>query len=350
MSKFICVSVLLLVFNPGIGQTTSQLWNELAPPDIDSIWVLPAQGKPAQAVWGHAKGLRVGLAPMPGPRGLLRIYTPYLGLDEGQMLNFIAVEPLPYGMTQRGFSELEMSDLDNRRGKKFWSANDSLGTAPGKEEYPASGIISYEVGVQSLTVFIFVEPFKNGAKVYLRLRFYSDHPYEVEISTFTKNDSKKLSNCIVTATMGNLTRLRTLYFEKYTKSAVELWSDYADNAFAPHAGFSLQDMIHDKNGYAYFIAAPNERNPQAVEYSSDTNAHWRYKGKFATQYWYSKNPDPLLQGLVNGRVVYWASRSPIPGGIAFENFELKEPFRNGAKFVFGITPSTPEMFIDSLNR
>lgn len=90
MRKFICASVLLLVFNPGISQTTSQLWNELASPDIDSIWVLPAQGKPA---------------------------------------------------------------------------HDSLGTVHGKEEYPASGIISDEVGVQSLTVFIFVKPFLISIRI-----------------------------------------------------------------------------------------------------------------------------------------------------------------------------------------
>ena len=36
------------------------------------------------------------------------------------------------------------------------------------------------------------------------------------------------------------------------------------------------------------------------------------------------------------------SRRPIPGGIAFENFELRERFYDGQRFVFGITPKTPE--------
>ena len=43
--------------------------------------------------------------------------------------------------------------------------------------------------------------------------------------------------------------------------------------------------------------------------------------------------------------VYWASNSPIPGGISFENFELKTPYRQGDSFVFGITPLSPEEFI-----
>jgi hypothetical protein len=339
----------LILFNLGCKQSPELLWNDLASPQVSKLWVQPNQGKPAKPVWGHANGLQVGLAPMPGPRGLLRIYAPYL-VDEGQMINFISIETIPLGMSQRGFSELEMSSLDNQRGKKLWSANSYLDAVPGKEEYPESGVISEEDGVQVLTVFIFVEPFENGAKVYLRLRFYANHPYEVEITTFARNDSKKLGNCIVTATMGNFARLRTLYFAKYTRSAADLWPDYSDNEFAPHAGFSVKDMIHDKNGYAYFIAAPNENNPQNVEYSPDTYIGWKYKGEVATQYWYSPKPDSLLLGLVNGRFVYWASQSPIPGGIAIENFELNEPFKNGAKFVFGVTPVTPKIFINDLGK
>ena len=256
MIKFMCTLLFLMLCNFGFAQNPAIPWNELASPEVGALWVQPSQGKPAQAIWGHSNGMRVGLAPMPGPYGLLRIYTPYLGLEEGQMLNFIAVEPIPSGMSQRGFSELEMSGIDNRRGKKFWSANDSLGTIPGRDEYPARGIISNEEGVQTLTVFIFVEPFTNGAKVYVRLRFYADQPYEVEIATFAENDSRKLENCIVTATMGNLARLRTLYFANYTKTAAALWPDYSDDDFAPQVSFSVKDMIHDKKRICIFHCCP----------------------------------------------------------------------------------------------
>ncbi len=350
MKNFVCVSLFLLIFSNAKGQNKGQSWNDLASPEITDNWVMPAQGKPAQPIWGHAKGMRVGLAPMPGPRGLLRIYTPYLGMAEGRMINFIAVEPIPEGMTARGFSELENSELDNRRGKKFWSSNDSLAFVPGKEEYPARGIISREKNIEVLTVYVFVEPFQNGSKVYLRLRFYENKPYEVEISTYARDDSKKLANCIVTATMGNLPRLRTLYLKDNIKSSSGLWPDYSGDAFAPHAIFSTKEMIRDKKDNYYFIAAPDEKNPQAVEYAPGTATHWKYEGKFATQYWYSNKPDPSLVGLVNGRKVYWASKSPIPGGIAYENFEMKEPFRQGAKYVFGIVLTDPETFVKKLKR
>ena len=44
---------------------------------------------------------------------------------------------------------------------------------------------------------------------------------------------------------------------------------------------------------------------------------------------------------VNGRQTYWASDAPIPGGVAFENFELEAPFVAGQEFCFGIIPGTP---------
>jgi hypothetical protein len=45
---------------------------------------------------------------------------------------------------------------------------------------------------------------------------------------------------------------------------------------------------------------------------------------------------------VNARFTYWRSSKPVPGGIAFENFELQERFYNAQKFIFGITPRTPQ--------
>ena len=49
-----------------------------------------------------------------------------------------------------------------------------------------------------------------------------------------------------------------------------------------------------------------------------------------------------LHVAVNGRYTYWLSRQPIPGGVAFENFELREGFYDGQKFIFGITRKTPK--------
>ena len=90
------------------------------------------------------------------------------------------------------------------------------------------------------------------------------------------------------------------------------------------------------------MATPNEEHPEDAEYALRTFIGWKYTGETATQMWRSENPHPQLRGCVNGRTEYWASRSPIPGGISFENFELVEPFREGATFWFGVIPGLVE--------
>lgn len=340
------IFALLLSYGKGI----SQGWQELASPVVGDVWVQPAQGKPAQPIWGHVNGIRVGLSPMPGPRGLIRIYTPYLGHKTEKVMNFFALEPVIKGSDRRGLSELEMSKLDGKRGKRFWSANDSLNTEPRPEDFPARGIVEKVGGKETLTLYVFSESFERGAKVYVKLKFYEDRPYEVAITAYAMEGSEELDNFIVTATMGNYARLRTLYLKNETQSSTKLWPDYVGDAFTAHAHFPVRDFITNQKGRAYFVAAPDEKQPQKASYGQDTNHHWKYYGKKATQYWYSENPDPQLEGLVNGRYTYWASKSPIPGGISFENFELKAPFKQGTKYVFGITPLELEQFIKTIKE
>ena len=66
---------------------------------------------------------------------------------------------------------------------------------------------------------------------------------------------------------------------------------------------------------------------------------WHYRGLPVTQYWKVPAADvaPDLRVAVNARAEYWMSRQPIPGGPAFENFEMRTRFRQGQTFVFGVT-------------
>ncbi len=94
----------------GVTSITQGQQPALEEPVVEGRWLRPAATTaPAVPEWGHAEGLRVGIAPLPGRRGLLRIYTPYLGQAEPVMLNFIAVEPIPRGEQGRGYSELRSS-------------------------------------------------------------------------------------------------------------------------------------------------------------------------------------------------------------------------------------------------
>jgi hypothetical protein len=323
----------------------------LAAPEKNGMWVQPARNTKAQPVWGFADGIRIGIAPLGGPRGLIRIYTPYLGHDEFVVTNFIALEPIDKIKSIRGLSELEWSKLDNVRGKRFWSGDIPEAPSFPDKYYPAHGVVANENGVETLTVYFFCETFDNGADVYVRVKFTAGKPYEFEITGYATEASNELSHFVLTATMGNKARLRILHLAHgKTKEAGQLWPTYQEANFTAYNRTPLSEMIKDKNGGVWFIASPDEEDPVKAVYAKDTHTHWKYTGKKATQYWYCPNPGNELEGIVNGRYTYWASQSPIPGGVAYENFELIEPFRAGQRYVFGITPLSPEAFISSIDN
>lgn len=327
------------------------LQHELSSSVKDEIWIRPSQDKEAaKPVWGFVDGIQIGLSPMGGPRGLIRIYTPYLEQDKFDVMNFLALEPIVKGDSLRGLSELENSKLDKKPGKRFWSANDSLATDPRDENAPVQGKIETSNGKETLTLFVFSEKFDNGSQVYVRLRFYEDEPHQIEIKTYATPESSELENFIVTATMGNYARLRNLFLHDKKLSSLDLWPAYKDLHFTDHIPIPIDQFMYDTKKQAYFISAPDEEQPEEAVYNKNTAGHWKYKGKNATQYWRISKYDNDWEGLVNGRYVYWGSEAPIPGGIAFENFEIKAPFKQGNTFIFGISPMKATQFIDSIKN
>lgn len=345
-----------LLFAYGVFYSCEQATAQTAPESLtapvqNGVWLQPAQGSKAQPIWGFADGIRIGIAPLGGPRGLIRIYTPYLLHDEFVVTNFIAFEPIDKAKDHRGLSELEWSKLDNVHGKRFWSGNTSKVPSSPDQDYPAHGVVSKENGTEILTVYLFCETFDNGADIYVRVRFTAGKPYEFELSTYATDKSDELNRVILTATMGNKARLRTLHLaEGKTKEAGLLWPNYQDIHFTAHDHTPVSEMIKDKDGGAWFIASPDEEDPTTAVYAEDTHTHWKYAGKKATQYWYCPNPGNDLEGVVNGRYTYWASKSPIPGGIAYENFELSESFQAGQSYIFGISPLSPEELIGEIKK
>ena len=325
------------------GRVANEDWKQMAPPVVEGAFVRPAEGPSAQPVWGHAKGLQVGLYPMPGPRGLLRLYAPYLGFPAGRVVNFIAVEPITAMSPGRAFSELEPSALDGAApGKRFWPADDPNDDAPRlPEQWPARGVVSRQDGVEILSIHVHVERCHNGARPYLRLTFRSDRPQEVGIALFAHKDSATMSYCIATSTMGNFARLRLLHLAHgRTANSLDFWPALTDDSFGEHKQFSLQELHRLPDGAALVAATTDEAQPQDVEEGVPPN--WRYYGRMATQYWRCNQPDPALRVLVNGRATYYARKVPIPGGVAFENVEMVAPFRAGQEFWFGVTDKSPQ--------
>ncbi|MFD2792107.1 hypothetical protein ACFS27_00955 [Promicromonospora vindobonensis] len=307
------------------------------PPEVADGWLRPASEVPAEPRWGFADGLQVGLHPLRGPRGLLRVYAPYLGHPRDRLLNFIAVEPIPHGATERGYSELEHSALDDAPGKRFWSADGPEDPTPRDPLRPARGVVEEIGGVEHLTVHVHSEGFENGAEVVVRVRFRADRPHEVSVAAALREGSVPLRSCVLTATMGNFARLRRLHLRERVVTPGELWPGFTGTGFAAHGVFG-RALLAESGGAVSVWATPDEAAPHDAEHSADTAEHWRYLGEKAVQGWRVPEPSDALEVLVNGRWAYWASAAPIPGGVSYENFEVVEPFRDQQELVYWVEP------------
>jgi hypothetical protein len=309
----------------------------------DNAWVRPQKpGDPL--IWGRRDGILFGL-PSPGglkgPRGLVRIGIITPPENSPKLLNYIAIEPVIQGPGSRfarmAFSELEPSTLDpGQRGKRLWIDPDT----------PISGnletIHAGSAVVERLSVKINVERYTaNGAHVYLIASIDSDHPSELRLSVFKENDSPALDDLTVTATMGNYERLRLLWLKDHVVDSRKLFAGYQGDAFVEHDNYPLDEMLRTPDGDAIVYCTSNELSP-ATTPGNDT-AHWKYILPKLTQYWRVPAHDiqPDLRVRVNARRVYWASAAPVLGGIAFENFEVRQRYFPGQTFIFGISPKEP---------
>ena len=292
------------------------------------------------AVWGIRGGLQFALHPggfagkEGGPRGLIRIGYPTLSNAQYDLVNFIAVEPIVKG--RKGFSELEKSAIDGRQGKIFWTG---LSAEPGGK-LDAGELEKLGGGVEELSLNVSVERFDNGAQVRLKLSQRSDAPNELHLTMHAVEGSAAMESCILTATMGNKARARLLFLEDGPVSSLQLYPDYKENHFTGHRIFGVERMTRRTDGDAIVWIENDEEHPWAVQPFGRPH-FWDYRGRKVTQYWRKPSGEVTeeLQCVVNARYVYWGSQQPIPGGISFENFEMREPFREGQSFIFGVSAS-----------
>jgi hypothetical protein len=304
-------------------------------------WVRPGLST-NQPVWGLRGGLLWAVAPggFRGgePRGLIRLGYPVLADNRYDLINFIAVEPIAPG--HRSFSELERSQFDGLPGKRIWADNTggSFVTNAGPGE-----LRKLRNGGEELVVKLRVEKFENGAHVRLVVRQRSDRPDEIALSVFREPGSAPLDYGILTATMGNMARTRLLWLKDEVVSSRRVYSDYRGRDFAPHRAYPLSRLCRAADGRVLAAVTNDEEDPASLFPFPDSDL-WHYAGRKVTQYWAREagSFSEDLQVVVNGRYTYWRSARPIPGGVAFENFEMQEPFHDGQTFIFGITPRTPQ--------
>jgi hypothetical protein len=303
------------------------------------------------AVWGIRGGLQFAIHPAGfsggegGPRGLIRIGYPTLTNGGYDLVNFVAVEPIVRG--RKGFSELEKSALDGKPGKMFWTGR----TAKPSGDLNGGKLKELGGGVEELSLEVSVEKFENGAHAWLVLSQRSDRPNELRMTVHAEEDSATMESCILTATMGNKARARLLFLKDGPVSSLQIYADYRDIHFTDHRVYGVDRMLRLPNGDAVVWIENDEENPAAVQPFGRPH-FWDYRGRKVAQYWRKPAAEivPELQSAVNGRFTYWGGRQPIPGGISFENFELREPFRSGQSFIFGVTTNRATLELPGSER
>ena len=301
------------------------------PPVEKGGWLIPADDDSAAPWWGIKNGIGVTVPTQHGPRGLIGIQTPYLGLQGYQVLNFVALEPIVDG--HRGYSEMEHSKVDDVQGLRLWATDDIERDAqpPAAGTRPPKGKIETIDGVQTLSLYVHIEPMGHGARPIVQVVFRADKPYEVTFKTFAADGSAKMDSCVLSSTCGNYARLRILRLKGTEADALKLWEDEKtpEHGFFSPRAWSLNELASDEKGVVV-CAESNEANPAAID------AHWKYAGVPAKQYWRCPNPSDKLVCRVNARETYFGTQGiKIPGGRAFENFELEDSFQEGQEFIFG---------------
>lgn len=327
--------------------------------EINTVnWIRPNHDTDAP-VWGIKGGIVLALWPaaventakenIGGPRGLFRMG--YERNGQVYLINFIAVEPVVDDKME--FSEISPSLVDNKWGKLMWAGADE------KMSYylpraNTRGVISHPVQgdntIEELTFFIYMEKFQNGAHPYLKVSLRSDRPDEIGFQIFHHKNSAKMERCALTATMGNYTRARRLYLKNKVIKSEEIYADYDDIHFIEKEEYPVSQMMTDEQGNPIVVIDTNESFdtlsswPSTLDYQ--TRSSWRYRPSFSvTQYWRKgEKYDESLRVRVNGRRYYWAGGSKsrkdyiaIPGGPAFENFEIREKYYPGQQFYYGIS-------------
>jgi hypothetical protein len=101
------------------------------------------------------------------------------------------------------------------------------------------------------------------------------------------------------------------------------------------------ELVRTADARYYVQLSTDSPDPSAAEHDANVAPHWRYVGKKAIHYWRTE-ADANPHAAVNGRLTYWMSQSPIPGGAAFENLELRIPFEPGRRLWFGVRPDHNE--------
>lgn len=299
--------------------------------------------------YGFSDGLSLGIWPNSGPRGLVRLYAPYLDLPALKPINYIAIEPVVRGA--RALPEIEKSLTDGETGTHIAVLNDRPerwqdGMKNQAKQADQRLVRASDSQSKAFSVWLVSEPMRNGAQTLVEAYFDPASPYTVQLTCFASPPSAMLDQCILTSTMGNFARLRSL---SMATGALLIDQVYDSSKPLDSWGFlAAQTWPANKlpeQGGDWVFSARADGKPLDAALEAQVPPAWQYRGKAAEQFWRVSRVQPwsaAMRARVNARRSFWPDRTGqsrlIPGGASFENVELEAPFVQGQSWVYGIKP------------
>lgn len=310
-------------------------------------FLVPA-GPDAPPVFGVPGGIVVAFHPATlddrrdgGPRGLVRVglHDPRGGFT---LVNYIAVEPVVLG-GKRGGSELELG-ADGRNGLRFALRDAVDASGP----FTGARITGGPHGRQ-LSLAFATDQFANGARPIVEVTLFADLPDRVRFRLHTRAGSATIRRLTLSATMGNQIRARHLWLRDGIVDSLRLYEGYRGDGFVERQTHPLARLQATPGGDMAVALTSDEADPSSV--MPAPNGAWRYRGPWLTQFWLKPRGtfDESLHARVNGRHIYWGGRLVIPGGVSFENFELREDYVPGQEIWFGLSRRRPEQLFGFAN-
>jgi len=300
--------------------------NDGTNPNLHGDWIYPATAND-NSVWGIKKGIafgvqRNGTPPQidEAPGGTWAPGLLYIMWTDSQgkthFFNYL------------GFEVLSAKGLDQSEAEK-------IVFTPGEPKI--------ENNIMTV-VFKMSEFQRNKISGIITVRIDKNHPREIEISA--QNPDQETDPVLyfhVSATAGNLARLRNLYLKDEVVNSRELFAGMQQNAacFYPLQTFDLSKLPIDAAGNITVYAGNDETGQWVGDWGSATAPF--YGGQKFYQYW-KKYPGSYKDDLkitVNARDKYFSgflnscNGKQVLGGVAYENFDMAEQYFDGQTFWYG---------------
>lgn len=317
---FVLIALTLVIKrNQNIGPRPGEVPSDEGPVLVDG-WILPENNN-YNPVWGIVDGIAFGVQESGKPPRMDN--APGGTWAPGLIyVMFTDEKGETYFFNYLGFSVLGEKGLDQSEAEKIVFTP-----------------VSEKVKEGVLTVVFETSNFdKYNFPLEITLTVDKSRPREIGISTRAIGSANYVH---VSATAGNLGRIRNLYLKEETINAKDLYSgeEPGQGCFYPIKLFSLDRLKVDSSGV--IVYAGNDENGWVGEWGSDVAPYYN-KPKFY-QYWrkYSGSYNSDLKVTVNGRDSYFSgfvnpcNGKKVSGGVAYENFDMIEKYYDDQKFWFG---------------